>query len=91
MGAYEVRTDPLRIHAPAEVVWDVLTDVGNYGRWNPFTPRVSTDFAIGSPIKLTRPKRLKEIVIHPLYRPFEMIVTGIVSGVIAILLTRQGS
>ena len=52
MGPCEVRTDPIRIHAPAEVVWDVLTDVGNYRRWNPFTPQARTDFTIGSPVKL---------------------------------------
>lgn len=52
MGPCEVRTDPIRIDAPADVVWDVLTDVGSYGRWNPFTPQVRTDFAMGSPVRL---------------------------------------
>lgn len=59
---YEVRTDPIRINAPIDVVWAVLTDVGNYGRWNPFTPQVVTNFAIGSPARLgvrLGPARLK--------------------------------
>jgi len=62
MNGYEVRTDPIRINAPIDVVWAVLTDVENYGRWNPFTPQVGTDFAIGSPARLRvrlGPARLK--------------------------------
>ena len=49
---FEVRTAPIRIDAPIDVVWDVLTAVENYGRWNPFTPEARTDFAIGSPAHL---------------------------------------
>lgn len=52
MSTYEVRTDPIHISAPIDVVWDVLTDVENYGRWNPFTPQVRTDFTIGSLVHL---------------------------------------
>ncbi len=32
LGGYEIRTDPIRIDAPVEFVWDVLADVKNYGR-----------------------------------------------------------
>lgn len=52
MATHEVRTDPIRIDAPIEAVWDVLTAVEDYGKWNPFTPEVRTDFAIGSPARL---------------------------------------
>ena len=52
MGAYEVRSDPIRINAPIDVVWNVLTDVEKYGQWNPFTQQVQTDFKIGSPAQL---------------------------------------
>ena len=52
MSTYEVRTDPIRINAPIDVVWEVLTDVENYGQWNPFTPQAHTDFTIGSPAHL---------------------------------------
>ena len=52
MSIYEVRTDPIRINAPIDVVWEVLTDVENYGQWNPFTPQACTDFRIGSPAHL---------------------------------------
>ena len=52
MGRFEVRTDPIRINAPIETVWAILTEVDKYGRWNPFTPRARTDFAIGAPADL---------------------------------------
>ena len=52
MWNYEIRTDPLRIDAPIDVVWTVLTEVDKYGEWNPFTPQARTDFTIGSPAHL---------------------------------------
>ncbi len=52
MSTYEVQTDPIQINAPIDVVWDILTDVENYGRWNPFTPQARTDFTIGSLVHL---------------------------------------
>lgn len=52
MSGIEVRTGPIRIEAPAAFVWDILIDVENYHRWNPFTPRARTDFRIGSAVRL---------------------------------------
>ena len=52
MPTYEVRTEPVLIDAPVDTVWRVLTAVESYGEWNPFTPEVRTDFAIGSPAHL---------------------------------------
>ena len=52
MREFEIRTDPVQIDAPIDVVWSVLTDVDKYGEWNPFTPRARTDFTIGSPAHL---------------------------------------
>lgn len=52
MRDLRVRTEPIRIDAPAGLVWEVLTDVERYGEWNPFTPQVRTDFRIGSPAHL---------------------------------------
>lgn len=40
------------IAAPVALVWDVLVDFDNYHRWNPFTPQVETNFAVGSPVIL---------------------------------------
>ena len=52
MRDLQVRTEPIRIDAPAGLVWQVLTDVEKYGEWNPFTPLARTDFKIGSPAHL---------------------------------------
>ena len=52
MREFEIRTDPVRIDAPIDLVWTVLTEVDKYGAWNPFTPQARTDFTIGSPAHL---------------------------------------
>ena len=52
MNRFEVRTDRIRINAPADFVWGVLTGLEQYAEWNPFTPQVRTDFKIGSPVYL---------------------------------------
>ena len=52
MWTREVRTVPVRIDAPTDVVWEVLTRVEDYPKWNPFTPEARTDFRIGSPAHL---------------------------------------
>lgn len=52
MRDLRVGTEPIRIDAPAALVWQVLTDVERYGEWNPFTPQARTDFRIGSPAHL---------------------------------------
>jgi hypothetical protein len=38
----------VEIHAPAEVVWDVLTDTAAYPEWNPFLTRVDGPFVPGA-------------------------------------------
>ena len=52
MREFEIRTDPVQINAPIDVVWSVLTEVDKYREWNPFTPQAGTDFTIGSPVNL---------------------------------------
>ena len=42
----------IEIEAPAEQVWAILLDLDRYAEWNPFTPRLVTDRAIGSPIDI---------------------------------------
>ena len=51
MFDFVVKTDPLTIDAPAEAVWDILTDGEKYGEWNPFTTRIESDFQTGSPVR----------------------------------------
>jgi hypothetical protein len=44
-----IRADNVSINAPLEKVWSVLTQLENYPKWNPFTPRVETTFVVGEP------------------------------------------
>ena len=41
------------IAAPARVVWSVLTDMPNYGRWNPFCVRAESTLEMGAPVDMT--------------------------------------
>ena len=59
-----ISSDTVEIEAPIQRVWDILVDVERYGEWNPFTPRVKTDFEIGSPVDLyvtLGPVKLKQL------------------------------
>lgn len=47
-----IAADPIEIDAPLAQVWAILVDIDHYARWNPFTPRVETTFAPGSPATL---------------------------------------
>lgn len=40
----------VEINAPAEVVWDVLTDFDRYGEWNRFCPGFQTSGRLGDPV-----------------------------------------
>lgn len=38
------------IHAPANVVWNILMDSGKYPEWNPFISKMEGDLKIGNQI-----------------------------------------
>jgi len=42
----------IEIDAPAEKVFDILTDLEAYPEWNPFTPWVESPLELGSPVHL---------------------------------------
>ncbi len=42
----------IEIKASVESVWSVLVDLDAYSTWNPFTPKVETDFQLGSDVVL---------------------------------------
>lgn len=42
----------LDIDAPADVVWNVLTDFSRYGEWNPFVPEATCDLRPGGAIEM---------------------------------------
>lgn len=43
----------VEVDAPAELVWQVLTDVDRYGEWNPFCIACKTTLEPGTPIDMT--------------------------------------
>lgn len=42
----------ISIDAPAETVWDVVSDLARYREWNPFVIDASSTFEVGSPIRM---------------------------------------
>ena len=55
MTSLTIASIEVEIAAPAGFVWDILIDYPNYPQWNPYTVRVDTTLAPGSPIDLTLP------------------------------------
>jgi uncharacterized protein YndB with AHSA1/START domain len=43
----------VEIEAPAEVTWDVLTDLDRYGEWNAFCPAIKSTLNVGDPVVMT--------------------------------------
>ena len=75
MFKHLLSSDTVEIDAPVQRAWDILMDVERYGEWNPFTPRVATDFEIGSRVDLSAmigPVALKQVerieVVDPPHR-----------------------
>ena len=40
----------IEINAPANVVWDIITDFDNYPEWNPFIMEISGNQIVGKQI-----------------------------------------
>jgi hypothetical protein len=58
----------LDIEAPAELVWEVITDFPRYGEWNPFVVACQSTLKPGDPIDLqvvltSRPQKQREWII----------------------------
>lgn len=41
------------INAPADIVWEVITDLPRYGDWNPFVSKCESTLKPGDPIDMT--------------------------------------
>ena len=59
----------LEIPAPAELVWEVISDLPRYGEWNPFCIEVRSTLKPGDPIDmrvrlLSRPQFQREYMIE---------------------------
>lgn len=50
--ATTVRSETVTIDAPSSVVWEVLTDVSNYGDWNPFCISAKSTLEMGAPVEM---------------------------------------
>ena len=72
------------IEAPRELVWKVLSDFSTYPQWNPFTPNIGGELAVGRPVVLDvrfagkKPKKQTEWVNQVV--PGERICWGIRYG-----------
>lgn len=42
----------VEIKAQKELAWKAIIDLDSYRLWNPFTPKVETDWTIGKPVQL---------------------------------------
>jgi hypothetical protein len=47
-----VRSITVEIDAPSRVVWEVLTDLGNYGQWNPFCLSAVSTLTMGAAVEM---------------------------------------
>lgn len=47
-----VSSETVTINAPAQLVWEVLTDFSAYGEWNAFCPSIEAQLVMGSPVKM---------------------------------------
>ena len=52
IGKDMVSSDEIHIDAPVELVWRILVDFENYGKWNRFCPQAVAKLEVGSPIKM---------------------------------------
>ena len=43
----------IEIEAKPEAIWKALKDLQSYHLWNPFTPKIETDWKLGSKVLLT--------------------------------------
>jgi len=48
----EISSDLIHIDAPSEVVWKILVDFKNYGRWNDFCTQAEAKLEVGSPVSM---------------------------------------
>jgi hypothetical protein len=72
MSKHTISLQPVVINAPAATVWQVLTDLGRYPEWNPFTVRAESTLEIGSAVDLYIPrgqKMMKQTFVLEVFDP----------------------
>jgi len=54
------------IDAPAEAIWEALTDLSRFGEWNPFIRAASGTPAVGAKLRVrVRPSIVVPLIFHP--------------------------
>lgn len=92
MFTHRFASDPVDIDAPAEHVWQTLTDTQKYGDWNPFTPQVNTDFRPGSDVGLRvilGPLKLRQRQRIQFLEPPRLLAWGMTMGHRMLLVARR--
>jgi hypothetical protein len=66
-------THQIRIHAPPDAVWAVLTDLPSYGRWNRYSPSAQGELRVGGTVEIVARlgngqqrvnNRVSEVILH---------------------------
>ena len=74
----------VEIDASAEQVWAILADLDHYADWNPFTPRIETNFELGTPVVLhvsfDGAKPIRQVEILRAWEPGERLCWGLTMG-----------
>jgi len=47
-----VSSNKITIHAPAQIVWDVIVDFEHYSLWNRFCPHISGELKLGAALTM---------------------------------------
>ena len=47
-----VVSETVEINAPASLVWEILLDMPNYGKWNPFCVECESTLEMGATVKM---------------------------------------
>lgn len=58
-------TTEIIIHAPAKLVWSVITGLSEYGSWNPFLVRAEGEIRAGAILKTTMRNENSTITFRP--------------------------
>jgi len=56
MAKHTISIQAVKINAPAELVWRVLTDFSAYPDWNPFPVKAESTLQLGEPVVLYIPQ-----------------------------------
>lgn len=56
MAKHTISIEPVSINAPAELVWQVLTNLSSYPDWNPFPVKAESSLKLGEPVVLHIPQ-----------------------------------